>query len=373
MHYYLTLTTKCNLCCKYCYGKNCEDFMSEEEAKNYDLDIPCELDFDLDILKRLEKQDDNLCITFYGGEPLLKVDLIEKIMDNLDNTKFMIQTNGVFLNKLSSNYINRFETILVSLDGTLEHTNNMRGKGVFEKIINNLKLIRENGFKGEIIARMVASSHKNGDKIYDNVKFLLDNPFFNFTSVHWQIDAQFWSSDYNLEDFKKWKLSYNEQIKKLIDFWLDDIKKNRRVLKIYPFIGIIHDLYHNIKNPMRCGAGHSLFGIQTDGKITSCPITAGYKPLYSGDLKESFKINKIDVDEPCKSCEILDICGGRCLYANKTKLWGDEGFREVCDTIFFLVENLKNIMPEIKNLIDKDIINEKDLEFERYNGSEIIP
>lgn len=373
MHYYLTLTTKCNLLCKYCYGKNCEDFMSEEESKKYDLQIPSQLDYDLDLLEKLEREDKDLCITFYGGEPLLRIDLIEDIMNRLKNTKFMIQTNGFFLDRLSLDYVNRFDTILVSLDGTKEHTNNMRGDGVFQRIVDNLNLIKKNGFKGEIIARMVASGHENGDKVFDNVKYLVENDFFKFESIHWQIDAQFWSNDYDLQSFNLWKKSYNFQVKKLIDFWFEDMKRNNRVLKIYPFLGIVHDLFYNIKSKMRCGAGHSLFGIQTDGKITSCPITAGYKPLYSGDLKKSCKVNKIGVDQPCSSCEILDICGGRCLYANKTKLWGENGFEQVCETVFFLVDSLKVLLPKIRDLINDGVISEKDLEFNRYNGSEIIP
>ena len=374
MYYYLTLTTKCNLLCSYCYGSSNEDFMTEEDLKNYDIDIPTELSYNINKLKELSKNDDNFSLTFYGGEPLLRIDLIKKIIDEVPAKKFMLQTNGIFLNKLEKKYINKFDTILVSIDGGREVTDKNRGKGVFDKIINNLNLIRKKGFKGEVIARMVATE---GSNIYKNVTDLIKE---GFTSIHWQLDAQFWSSDYKKRDFKNWSLKYNKDVEKLINYWFEDMKSKRRVLKIYPFIGLVHDLYHNIKSPMRCGAGHSLFGIQTDGKIVGCPITAGYKPLYVGDLN-NIKLDKnnkvvlknLELKEPCPSCEVLDICGGRCLYANYTKLWGEKGFNEVCGTIKFLINSLKKVLPEIKNLIKEGIIKEKDLEFNRYNGCEIIP
>ena len=373
MNYYLVLTTACNLHCKYCEGHADEDFMSEEEMENYDLNLPIELSFDISRLKKLAERDKSMRLTFYGGEPLLRRKLIMEIMDELPNVTFMLQTNGIFLDKLATEYVNRFKTILVSIDGDKEVTNMNRGKGVYEKIVRNLKYIKENGFSGEIIARMVAF---DGADIYRNVRYLIENKDFPFTSVHWQIDAQFWSSDYEKRDFKSWSVFYNKGIEKLINYWIEDMKINNRVLKIYPFVGIVHDLLHNIKSPMRCGAGHSLFGIQTDGTIVACPITAGYKPLYSGTVSDSNvpdSIKKIEPGEPCSSCEIKDICGGRCLYANYTKYWGEKGFREVCDTIFFLVYYLKYKLDEIKSLIKKGVVRLEDFDFDRYNGCEIIP
>ncbi len=372
MYYYLTLTTKCNLKCKYCYGNSIEDFMTEEESKNYDLLIPNEINYNIDNLINLIKNDENSCITFYGGEPLLRIKKIKEIMDYVPCKRFMLQTNGIFLDKLEPKYLNKFSTILVSIDGNKIHTNKMRGKGVFEKIINNLNIIKKNGFSGEIIARMVVEP--NEGSVYDNVLYLINNDKFKFTSIHWQIDAQFWKGDYEKKNFKEWSHSYNQDINKLIKWWIRDIEINKRVLKIYPFIGIIHDLYYNIKTPMRCGAGHSLYGIQPDGIITGCPITAGYKPLYCGNIRdEKIVIKTLNVGEPCSSCEVLDICGGRCLYANYTKLWGEKGFNEVCETTKFLINSLKKEIPKIKRFIELKIISEKDLKYDKYNGCEIIP
>lgn len=36
--------------------------------------------------------------------------------------------------------------------------------------------------------------------------------------------------------------------------------------------------------------------------------------------------NLLRVGAPCTECTIADVCGGRCVYANRTKFWGDEGF-----------------------------------------------
>lgn len=360
--------------CKYCYGKTTEDFLSEEEKKDYDIDLPAEIDFSMDELKSYAKEDPNFELTFYGGEPLLKIDLIKQIMNEIPAKTFMLQTNGMFLHKLPKEYLNKLHTILVSIDGTALHTNERRGNRVYEKIVKNLNLIRENGFEGEIVARMTVDEKSD---IYENVRHLLETEDFKFDSVHWQLDAQFWKADYYERDFKAWAMTkYNPKIKELIDWWIYEMRTKGKVHKIYPFLGILDSIWTGEKSPMKCGSGFSLLGIQTNGKVAACPITAGYKPFYMGDIRESsledIKKNEILPDNSCSTCEILDICGGRCLYANKTKLWGQKGFDEVCDTIFFLVNTLKSKLVEIEKLIDDGKIRRKDFDYIKYNGCEII-
>ena len=62
----------------------------------------------------------------------------------------MIQTNGLLLDRLEPEYVNRFHTILVSLDGDEELTDYYRGKGTFRKVIDNVKLDREERFQRRI-------------------------------------------------------------------------------------------------------------------------------------------------------------------------------------------------------------------------------
>ncbi len=375
MHYYLALTSRCNLQCKYCYGKSCEDYLTTDEEKKYDFTLPESTNFSIDDLERYSKFDKNFVLTFYGGEPLLERDKIIEIMDRDVAKDYMMQTNGFFLDKLPAKYVNRISTILVSIDGTKEHTDERRGKGVYDKVISNVKFIIENEFSGEVIARMTVDETCD---IYESVMHLYSNSDFSFSSIHWQIDAQFWKSDYELRDFNRWlDEKYNPGIKKLVDFWMDEIRSKKKVPMFYPFVGVMESLLSGLPSPLKCGAGHSLLGIQTNGKVVACPITAGYKPFEMGDIRvsrlEDVEKNKILPSGDCLSCEIKDVCGGRCLYANKTMLWGEIGFKDVCKSVFFLVECLKSYLDEIKEMIENDEISMKDFDYNKYNGCEIIP
>ena len=102
MYFHLILTDDCNLCCSYCRAKAFEQ-MEESEGERallIDEDLPPELDFDLNELYDFLKKDPLPTLTFYGGEPLLRTDLIERIVREAPVRRFMMQTNGILLDRL---------------------------------------------------------------------------------------------------------------------------------------------------------------------------------------------------------------------------------------------------------------------------------
>lgn len=124
-----------------------------------------------------------------------------------------MQTNGKNLDKLPPKYLNKITRILVSLDGNRKRTDYNRGIGTYRKIMDNLNLIKERGYKGEIIARMTIS--QEFPDVYEQVLNLIDA---GFNSIHWQIDAGFFKFDYDKEKFSEFIQEYNKSISKLIDF-----------------------------------------------------------------------------------------------------------------------------------------------------------
>jgi len=374
MFYYITVTRECDLKCTYCYGKACQDFGSDFRDLRIDYDIPTSIRYDVKNLKAFIDKDLHPTVIFYGGEPLLRIEKIEEIMDRIQPKNFMIQTNGLHLEDLEPRYLNRLHTILVSIDGDETQTDQNRGRGTYKRIMQNLEKIRKNGFKGEIIARMTVSVGRDVEK---QVKHLLHNDGNPFTSVHWQLDAQFWEKDYDECLFEKWTTQdYNPQIRKLIDFWVEHMENHGEVLKIYPFLGVMESLLKAMPSKLRCGAGWIEFNIQTDGIITPCPVMSGMKDFYLGNIYDSDPTELMDVvsvTDPCPQCEIVDLCGGRCLYANVTRLWGETGFQLVCNTVRNLIHSLKRSLPEIQSFIRKGIVSIEDFYYTKYNSCEIIP
>ncbi|MEM0465718.1 MAG: IMP dehydrogenase [Candidatus Pacearchaeota archaeon] len=157
MHYHILLTEKCDSECKYCYKKSLNEFDNKLNKKfKFDFSEPENFSVDLKKLKKFIEKDKEAVIIFYGGEPLLEIEIIKKIIENI-NVPYRIQTNGKNLNKLPFKYLKKIKKILVSIDGNRKRTDYNKGEGTYDKIIKNLNLIKKKGYRGEIIARMTIS------------------------------------------------------------------------------------------------------------------------------------------------------------------------------------------------------------------------
>jgi putative peptide-modifying radical SAM enzyme len=374
MFFHVIVTGECNLQCRYCFGEASDDFDDDLSDFNIDYSLPKTISYPVPMLDRFCRKDPECVLTFYGGEPLLGIDQVKQILDNVKAKHFMIQTNGLLLDKLEPEYVNRFHTVLVSIDGDERLTDFYRGEGTFRKVIDNLKLIKANGFCGELIARMTVMEQTD---IYRQVLWLLHNDEFSFSSAHWQLNAGFWRNDFGRRNFKAWsENSYNRGVRKLVRFWVDQMEKNGHVLRLYPILGIAQSQLRNEKQSLlRCGGGWANYAIQTDGHIIPCPTMWGMKDYYLAHINDAdpLRLKKIFVDKPCTECTIYGVCGGRCLYANVTRRWSREAYSLVCNTVRNLVEAVEKEKPRIHSLIERGNVKSEDFEFMKYNGCEIVP
>jgi putative peptide-modifying radical SAM enzyme len=311
-------------------------------------------------------------VIFYGGEPLLELDLMKKIMDNAPVQRFMIQTNGLLLDRADPAYINRFSTILVSVDGREALTDRHRGHGTYRKIMENIKKIRSRGFCGELIARITVTELTD---IAEAVTYLSDNPDYCFLSIHWQLDANF-SNDFQRRKFESWVTGrYNPAIRMLVRCWVNLMHEQGRVMRWYPFIDTMEDLLYGRTSQLRCGSGHANYSIMTDGSIAPCPVMVGMKDYYLGHIRttDPGDLPQVGVGGECTACRIFGFCGGRCLYASIVQPWKQQERRLVCGTVENLHAALTGALPRVRSLIAHGTIALEDFAHEKFNGCEIIP
>jgi len=361
MIFNIQLTLNCNLKCEYC------------QATAENSPFPPKVSYSLEILKNFIEKDPDATIAFYGGEPLLEMPVMVKIMDSIKAQNYILQTNGLLLHKIPPNYIDRFHTIVLSIDGRETITDFHRGKGTHKQVLQNARLVRKNGFTGELIARMTVTQEMD---FYPEAKWLLQLKDPRFDSVHWQLDLMF--NERTLwKDLENWiEQEYNPQITSLVQYWVTVMKEESKVLKIYPFLGIMDCLLSNQPAKLHCGAGWIWQNICTDGTIAACPVGADFKPFHIGHIARTHPLDTLDalhVGDPCTSCEIFEICGGRCLYANMFKPWGEEGYNLVCETVFHLVNELRKVQGEIKAMLKFQKLSPKGFDYFKYNCCEIIP
>lgn len=372
MYIHLILTDSCNLACTYCRGKIFDTPALERDHIRIESDIPAEISYNLSDLSTFLSRDPEVVVTFIGGEPTLRSDLICRIMQDNPDVRFMLQTNGLLLHRIPVDMVNRFGTILFSIDGDQATTDIGRGTGTYRRVMENISHTLAGGYQGEIIARMTV--HEQTD-IFHSVMHLAHNPDYSFSSIHWQIDANFWN-DYQIRQFRNWSEdSYIPGLMALIDTWVLRMEQTGIVDRWYPFIDPVQDMLLGQPSRLRCGSGYANYTVLTDGKIAPCPIMVGMADYYVGEISTAdlSRIPAISVPGSCIRCDIFEFCGGRCLYSAIMEPWPPEGRDLVCRTVRALYDGLTLVMPRIRILLDSGVITLDNFAHEKYNGCEIIP
>ncbi len=367
MFWHLILTDACNLCCSYCRARAFEPDAEDGRPVAFDPALPAELEVDLDDLVAFLARDPDPTLTFYGGEPLLRPDLVEELMACLPGCRFILQTNGLLLDRLPVETLHRFHTLLVSVDGPEALTDRHRGKGVYSRVVGNVKRLVAGGFSGELIARMTV------DEATMIEEAVLHCDRLPVSGVHWQIDANF-SGSYAVRDFARWvRDSYNPGIWRLVDAWVVRMEAGE-VARWYPFLDTTWDLLRGAPSRLRCGSGYANYTIQTDGTIVPCPAMTGMTEFYLGHIRDTDPLALPVVPvHGCADCDLVSFCGGRCLYGAVTEPWPAAGRAEVCGTVRNLHDALVHALPRVRALLEEGTIAPADFGHLKYNGCEIIP
>jgi putative peptide-modifying radical SAM enzyme len=360
LHYFVILTKECNLSCAYCGGGSDTP--------------PREIEYSLSDLKSFLSKDENPVVEFYGGEPLLRIPTMQRIMDAVPG-RFVVQTNGIFLDRIEPKYLKMLHSILVSVDGAKVVTDNERGEGVYDRVMRNVESAKREGFRGDLVARMTVIQ---GTDVFENVRHLLSTGVFDH--VHWQLDfTMFWEAgEYARPGLAEWISSYNSGISSLVRYWVDEMSRSGRVLGMVPFVGIMGSLLTGEKSGLRCGSGVDFFAIMPDGRISACPVSLDYDFSLVGSMKDDDPKalqGRATLGEPCASCDILNVCGGRCLFVNKCQsMLRENGYSCICSTVRHLVHELQNVLPEVRELISAGVVSRSAFDYpELNNGCEIIP
>ncbi len=357
MLYIVFTTGACNLRCSYCGGTFDPHL------------VPWWPTYEIDDLVELIERDEEAVVAFYGGEPLLNPWFMEDVIRRLrGKVRFVLQTNGTLIRRVKPIIPLEMDAILLSIDGIEEVTDKYRGKGVYKVVLDAARYLREMGFKGDMIARMTATEDTD---IYRDVMHLFNLGLFDH--VHWQLNVV-WSERWGFEGWADG--SYLHGVERLAELWVSRIEEGS-VLGIAPFQGIIKRYLDGGPNPP-CGAGSDAVAISTDGRILACPIALeeGWAVLGRlGETKEIWPVERYpEIREGCGGCSYFRICGGRCLYTFKERLWGREGFDTICRVTRRTIDTILGRLNRIWKAVESGLVSWEEISYPKFNNTvEIIP
>ena len=321
------LTQDCNMRCKYCpynggffFGRrrNVSDMRSETALKG--------IDYIYSIIK--DRFNKDIAIAFYGGEPLLRFDLVRQIVrytkEKFNNWKlrFSITTNGTLLNQeVIDFFIFHNFSVTISIDGPVENHDAKRiysnGMGSFEKVWSAIEEIKKTDplyFKEKIIFSVVYS---NDLSLGNAFNFFLNNGEVNTNNLHFSpVDAR--KSDYyerypvehpqfkkdlkNIKNKIRRKLEANKELDTAIEKELNPLNLKELFIKEYSTLA------------GACIFSSRLF-LDINGQFHICEKINNQFPI--GDVCDGFNYEKIQkmvadyssvVEKNCMKCKVRFLC-----------------------------------------------------------------
>lgn len=308
--YRLTLTIAptydCNFDCVYCFEKEqIQDVYMQEDIQKAIVEL----------VSSQKRNLSELTVIWYGGEPLLAIDIIEGLTDKIkkicgDNhikySSYMI-TNGYLLSRNVLQKLKKANVrfLQITVDGVGEIHDRRRflkdGKGTYRVIFENL----QNGYDLlDKVSLRINVDRENIDVAWQVKKELMERnmmekikPYLGFT----RNESGCYDSDKCMELEKFYLLKYS--MKSEIN------GKNKSIIP-------------QIKNTFCSADRHNSFVIGADGNLFKCWSDIGKNNRKVGNIKDEKRIPNMQLLEymlfdpttylPCKECNILPLCLGGC-------------------------------------------------------------
>ena len=319
----------CNLRCRYCFADEGayhaeREFMSLDTAKAA-----------IDFLLKNSGQRKVLEVDFFGGEPLMCLDTIKKVVAYAKEEAakrgkkflFTTTTNALLLDDDAIKFFNEeMENVVLSLDGRKEVHDAIRktknGRGSFDLVIENVKkFVRSRGDRHYYVRGTFTSKNLDFSK---DVIFLADNGFDSISMEPVVTDI----------DDLQIKNEHLDTICKEYETLCDEYLERQKKGEGFNFFHFNIDLEGGVclqKRVSACGAGNEYFSVVPNGDIYPCHQFAGNKHFLMGnvfdgiarkDIREQFAQNCLFTREDCANCFAKFICSGGCS-ANNYNFMGD--------------------------------------------------
>jgi len=314
----LFLTEDCNFRCPYCFveGKR-RRHMSKEVAFA-----------SVEFLLRESREVDKVEILLFGGEPLLRFDLMKELVpygyrrarEEGKTLHFSMTTNGSPMNHENLRFL-RDNNIkfLLSLDGDEEMHNTFRkyadGRGTWDDVAGKIQLMKS--YQPWMGAR-VTPCPENVDRLFESVKLL-----------YWMGINQFIIGPASGIVWPNEKIQvYKRQMLDIGEFYVMK-QKEKPYFRLTLFEDDMESKPGSKKGIWGCGAGRGRISVSVDGEIQGCGKIQGMDDLkgflpfgnvFDGftDLEARAKLIDPGFDKrvKCQKCDLQNDCAGGCPAVN---------------------------------------------------------
>jgi len=316
----LHIAHDCNLACKYCFAEEGE-YHGRRALMSYEVGKQA-----LDFLIANSGSRRNLEVDFFGGEPLMNWDVVERLVEygreqekiHDKNFRFTLTTNGVLLNDEIMQFCNReMANVVLSVDGRKQVHDMMRpfrnGRGSYDLIMPKFRKFAESRKQTRYYVRGTFT-HYNTDFSNDVIS-LADEGFeqISIEPVVAPADAPYAIRE---EDLPVLMEEYDKLSKEIV-------KRNREG-RHFNFFHFMIDLEGGpcvAKRLSGCGSGTEYLAVTPWGDLYPCHQFVGQEKFIMGnvwdgvtrsDIRDEFKLCNVYAKPKCRECFARYYCSGGC-------------------------------------------------------------
>ena len=329
----------CNLRCPYCFAKD-GTYNTPKDYMTFEVGAAA-----IDFLIEKSKNRQNLEVDFFGGEPLMNMGVVKRIVEYANekvkeagkSIHFTMTTNGVLLSEENRRWLNdNMFNVVISIDGRPEVHDKLRvtpnHKGCQALVLENAKEFRKiRGDKSYYIRGTFTANNLDFSK---DVLYLNDEGFDQI-SVEPVVLPQSDPLAIKEEDMDKVLAEYDVLAKEYI--------KRRKTDKWFNFFHFMIDLKQGpcvYKRLRGCGAGNEYVAVTPTGDIYPCHQFAGQTEYKMGSVldrtfdteaQKRFAECTVYTKKGCSDCVAKYYCSGGC-NANAVHFSGDINtpYKEAC-------------------------------------------
>jgi uncharacterized protein len=350
-------TLDCNLACRYCYEDPDKKIMDETVRKGL-------VDY---VSNYIEGGIKRLNIGWYGGEPLLCLNVIEHLSNELmtlcrkKRVKYTatIITNGTLLTLETVKKLKKWKVrnIQVTIDGYREIHDERRpfkaasSGSSFDRIMANLRTIA-----GKIpLALRINLDDTNKNQALEFIRQLRNEPVLGKQLGKTNGIYPYYGY------IKKYTTSCRcskEEVLKPGDFWQKDLELVKYHYKNMP--GFQH--YPDTSSGCVATAMQS-FVVDPVGNLYKCWNHLGINEKSIGTLFEPLEVNSLMIkyltesfenDTECKDCKVLPICMGGCVDVRVKVKSGEFERKDCASWKYYLEETIREYyLSKIKQMPDR--------------------
>jgi uncharacterized protein len=325
----------------------------------------------LDYIYRFIKNRKNkkFSIGFYGGEPLIEIDVIKEIVDYAKRLfkdwelRFNITTNASAMNeKIIDFFIDNRFNVSISIDGPEENHNAKRvfpdGKGTFKTVMDNLEELRnkdENYYIDNVSFSTVYSNDLSLEKLY---LFFIENDLVNRNAVRFNRVNSLNTTYYDKYPYDRGK--NRREFNKIFNIILG---KQKQKEDLFPIEKSIFETFTGLMENLKVKrttilAGACLFNnrlyIDVNGRFHLCEKMNDKFPF--GDVKSGLDFAKMIkivrdfaglIKRNCLDCGVRFLCR-RCYihFARDGRFSMDPEFCESQQKLFNRLEKILDLKEE---------------------------